>query len=329
MIKRCLLILAVLLAVTACEDPRFTPAFRVWVLFPAEGLGDRSFSDDIYAAVEQARLETPFSVSYIIPGSVSDGGAWLHDLVRTEEAIGEPGLIIIAGNQYTRAVDELNGETGRHALLLLEGLAQPAEQVASVFFHTYAPSWLAGFLSASLVEQCRASLIQGFDGEFMEEYRAGFIQGVEDAGGTFHETYSLADDFSGFEKQDSAFHLTRSILMHTDLIFGLASGANLGIVNAARNYSEPRFVAGVWSDQSWMGLQVVTGSVFNRFDHDISQYISEFAKGRFESGSFHRSMHDQAAVFRINPLVLPESSLTDELIDQALQKETAWLAEKH
>ncbi len=305
------------------ESLLFEPSYSLYVLLPTQGFGDRSFVDDIYEGVETAALEVNFEVHYIVPETVEEGGVWLSNFISSNT---EPALIIAAGNQYTDAVNALQGQLNGHKIVLFEGIADEYEGVASIFFHTYAPSYIAGYMSAALVENCRATTISGLDAPFLTEYTKGFEQGVIDAGGSIDGHYFLCNGLEGFEMPDSAYTLTQKLLPEYNLIYGLASGSNFGIVNAARNYPEQRYVVGVWSDQSWMGLSVVTGSVINLFGEKIIDYTKAFQNGKFISGSFYSSMEDNSTTFLPNENVMgPDSKIPEDLRRTAIQKENSYL----
>lgn len=317
------LLLAIFL--TACNKDStfdiFDPDFEVFVLLPSEGLGDRSFADVIYEGVETTSEDFNFSINYIIPESLMKGEEWISNIPQLKGDLNIPPLIIVAGSQFIAAVDRLSGDYGESKVLLLGGNTTEYEGLASVIYRTYAASYIGGYLSAQKITNCRAISIAGFDATFLTEYQQGFEQGVIDAGGTINETVFLSSGLSGFEIPDTAYILTNSLLPDNDLIFALSSGSNLGIINAARNFSEQRYVIGTDADQSWMGLTVVTGSVVKLFGLDIYNYIDEFSQGSFESGNFIRSMKDRESAFLINNLVLGNIEIPEDLLKTAIEKE--------
>lgn len=302
------------------NDSGFHPLFQVKVLFPSQGLGDRSFVDDVYEAVELAAQDFSFEVEYIVPPTIEEGATWLKDYVQSTN---EASFIIAVGNQFAPAVDSLKGHFNGHKLLLIEGIAKEYDGLASILYYTYAPSYIAGYMSAKLTQNCRATSISGFNAPFLTQFIEGYEEGVRDAGGTVANRYYLADDFSGFEMPDSAYRLTKQILTNNDLIFGLATGSNFGIINAIRESSEQKYAIGINSDQSWMGYHVVTGSVINDFRNIIRDYIGQYQLGTFNSGSFYLSMEGQYTEFRLNSLVLNQEP-DQNLVNIAIEKEKAW-----
>jgi basic membrane lipoprotein Med (substrate-binding protein (PBP1-ABC) superfamily) len=120
---------------------------------------------------------------------------------------------------------------------------------------------------------------------------------------------------------DSAYQITKTLLATNDVVFALSTGSNSGIINAARNYTEQRYVVGVDTDQSWMGLNVVTGSVVKLFGADIYEYIELFSKGNFNDGHFIRSMEDGKTEFLMNDIVMGGMKIPQELIKIAVDKE--------
>ena len=306
----------------------FLPDFEVFVVLPAEGLGDRSFVDAIYEGVESAKKDFDFSVSYLIPESLSEGEQWIEQIPILTGSMNQEALIIVAGSQFKESIDQLDGNVGKHKILFLGGIALEDEHIASVVYKTYAASYIGAYLSAQLVPDCRARVVAGFDASFLKEYQAGFQQGVLDAGGSVDSPLFVSDGFSGFEMPDSAYQLTQTILPDNNLILALSAGSNFGIINAARNYPEQRYVIGVDADQSWMGLKVVTGSIVKLFSQDIRDYIEDFSKGTFIPGSFYRSMEEGKAAFIMNKEVMAGKKVSTTLLNLAIEKEKAYWENK-
>lgn len=326
--KAYLILLLVFLS-TACSKEFIIESceseFEVFVLLPAEGLGDRSFVDIVYEGVETAFVDFNFRVNYIIPEDLEEADVWIKNLPNLEGSSGLNTLVIIAGNQYENSFKALNGHFGSHKTLFINGSFDEIEGLASTTYRTYAPSYIGGYLSAQLKPNCRAMVVAGFDAPFYMDFEQGFKQGVIDAGGSIHESAYISDDFSGFAMADSAYRLTEKLLPENDLIFALACGSNMGIINAARNYSEQRYVIGLDSDQSWMGMNVVSGSVMTLLGVDIYDYIQQFSLGNFESGNFVRTMEDGATSFFINEIVMGGGGIPENLIQIAIQKEKQYL----
>ncbi len=323
------IILLIIFLSTACSKEiiveSFEPEFEVFVLLPVEGIGDRSFVDIVYEGVETAYLDYNFRVNYIIPDDLDEADRWIHALADLEGTNGLNTLVIIAGNQYEDSFKALNGQFGSHKILFINGRFEEMEGLASTTYITYAPSYIGGYLSAQLKPNCRAMVIAGFEAPFYVDFEQGFKQGVIDAGGSIHESAYISDDFSGFAMADSAYRLTETLLPENDLIFALACGSNMGIINAARNYAEQRYVIGLDSDQSWMGMNVVSGSVMTLLGIDIYDYIQAFSLGNFESGNFERTMEDGATSFLINEIVMGGGGIPESLIKTAIQKEKEYL----
>ena len=327
--QKAYLILILIFLSTACSKETiiesFEAEFEVFVLLPVEGIGDRSFVDVVYEGVETAFLDYNFRVNYIIPEDLEIADEWIKDLPNLESSLGLNTLVIIAGAQYVDSFNSLNANFGSHKILFINGNLNVTEGLASLSYRTYAPSYIGGYLSAQLKSNCRAMVIAGFDAPFYVDFEQGFKQGVIDAGGTLHESAYISDDFSGFAMADSAYRLTEKLLPDNDLIFALACGSNMGIINAARNYQEQRYVIGLDSDQSWMGMNVVSGSVMTLLGVDIYDYIQAFSFGDFESGNFERTMEDGASSFLINEIVMGGGGIPESLIEIAIQKEKEYL----
>jgi basic membrane lipoprotein Med (substrate-binding protein (PBP1-ABC) superfamily) len=310
------------------DNEFFSPDFEVFVLLPAEGLGDRSFVDNIYAAIEEVKLNTNIKVNYIIPESLEKGEAWVNQMHLLKSDIRPDCLIIIAGSQYTTAIDALNGQFGSHSVLFFEGTAREQPNLAQIGNHTYAPSYIAGYLSALKSDTCKAIVLAGFDAPFLAEYIDGFHEGIIDAGGSYSPPAFVSTGFSGFEMPDSAYQIALGLLESHQLIFALATGSNQGIINAAREYVSQRYVVGVDADQSWMGYNVVTGSIIKLYLPDVEHYIEQFRKGSFKSGNFTKTQAEGRTSFLLNPLVMKTTAIPESLLQTAIQKEAIYLINK-
>jgi len=326
--KAYLIVLLIFLSTACSKEPiidSYEPEFEVFVLLPAEGIGDRSFVDIVYEGVETAFVDFNFRVNYIVPEDIDEAESWINALADLEGTNGLNTLVIIAGNQYVDSFNSLNGNFASHKILFINGRFDEMEGLASMTYRTYASSYIGGYLSAQLKANCRAMVIAGFEAPFYVDFEEGFKQGVIDAGGSIHESAYISTDFSGFAMLDSAYRLTQKCLPENDLIFALACGSNMGIINAARNYSEQRYVIGLDSDQSWMGLNVVSGSVMTLLGIDIYDYIQAFSQGNFESGNFERTMEDGSSSFFINEIVMGGAGIPESLRQIAIQKEKEYL----
>lgn len=319
----------IIVAASACNKDdelyNFVPEFEVFVLFPTEGIGDRSFVDGVYEGIEKTTQHFNFKVNYIIPDSLEAGNHWISRIPELESDVAPEALIIVVGSQYTGAIENLNGNFGKHFVFGLETTAGEQAKLAQVTFHTYAPSYISGYISAKMAAPCKALVVAGFDAPFLTEYIEGFNQGVADAGGTVSPPEFVSSGFSGFEMPDSAYRLTNKLLPEHNLLFALSSGSNQGIINAARNYPEQRYVVGVDADQSWMGLTVVTGSVIKLFDLVVLDNIGQFSGGNFISGNVVRTMEDGSTTFLMNDEVLGDAAVQEELIKTAIEKEIEYL----
>jgi basic membrane lipoprotein Med (substrate-binding protein (PBP1-ABC) superfamily) len=307
------------------ESDLFIPDFEVYAVLPNQGLGDRSFADVVYEGIETAKNDFSFSVKYIIPESLTEGEKWIAGIPELQGKLDHQILVIIAGSQFVDAINKLSGNFGKSNVLLLGASASESAGLASVSYRSYAASYIGGYISAGLVPGCRATVVEAFDAPFLKDFEAGFGQGVTDAGGTVNSPSFVSTGFDGFAMPDSAYSLTQTLLPGNDLIFALAAGSNFGIVNAARDYGQQRYVIGVDGDQSWMGLSVVTGSVVILYGLEIREYISKFSKGSFASGSFTMTMEDEKVGFLMNKTVLDGITIPESLINRAIEKEKAFL----
>lgn len=310
-----------MLASACSQFEEFEPEFDVYVLLPAEGLGDRSFADRVYEGTEFAISNSTARVSYIIPESFDDAQNWIRDIPNLQTYTSKPALIIIAGAQFGSTIEEMNAQFDPHKVVFFGQSDVAHSSLAVLDFRTYAPSYIGGYLSAQLKPGARSVIIAGMDVDFLRDYEKGFTQGVIDAGGIIDDPVYLSTSLTGFEMPDSAYIITTALLDQYDLVFALSAGSNFGIINACRDYPEQRYAVGIDADQSWMGKTVVTGSVTKDFGTILQQYIDDFSKGLFNDGNFMENYDSGSTDFLTNPHLLNEKSKTQELINIAIEKE--------
>jgi len=302
------------------EGPGNDP-FELYVLYPLAGLGDRSFSDNVYEGVVRSGLSVNFNKTEAMADDIDQAkeiySAWIED-----EAP-EPELIIAVSSEFDVVVNQSPCDFNNRKLLFLDYELEPCEHTRNIIYKTYAPSFLAGVAAMEVSASKKASVLAGMDIDPVNEFVRGFIAGVEYAGGEVVETRYISETFEGFWSADIAKEMSDEMYETVDVIFPVAGGSNLGVFEAAKE-AEGRYTFGIDSDQSFWGVTVILGSVVKYLDRSVEEAIISFADSTFETGVFHMGMEDGKTGFVINEQFAEQlNPVVEEAYTKAIAAEQA------
>jgi basic membrane protein A len=260
------------------------------------GVGDLSFVDEVFKGLNLASLQCDFYREVLEPETheeaVEEFEDWLTQTQRLERV-----LIITIGSEYIDMVEERTCLfNGRKILHLDQNLAD-CDDLKSVTFRTYAASFLAGVAAMEVSDNKTAAALGGMDLPPVNEFMYGFQAGVEYAGGTITFFDYIAEDFSGFNDPDKAKQLAEQIYADADVIIPVAGGSSIGVIDAAKEYPEPRYTIGVDTDQSFLGIQVVIGSVTKNLMNATATTIIDLAHDEFLSDPVNIGMKEDGSDF--------------------------------
>jgi basic membrane protein A len=204
-------------------------------------------------------------------------------------------LIITIGSEFIGMVEDRTCLfNGRRILHLDQNLAD-CDGLKSVTFRTYAPSFLAGVAAMQVSTNKTAAALGGMDLPPVNEFMYGFKAGVEYAGGTVTYFDYIAEDFSGFNDPEKAKQLADQIYEDADVIIPVAGGSSVGVIDAAKEAG--LYTIGVDTDQSFLGIQVVIGSVTKNLMKTTSTTIIDLSHNEFLSGPVNTGMEEGGSDF--------------------------------
>jgi basic membrane protein A len=250
----------------------------VQVLYPAAGLGDRSYADSVYAGLIEASRDTELQVTSANPANELAASQTL--LAWTESPPEGAGLIIAVGGDRTGAIDDLNCEFGGWEVLLLDGLAQDCPGLESHLYDVFPASFLAGVAAMAVSTKGRAAILGGRSDPVVDRFVRGFAAGVDWAGGEITEIRYLSEGVDGFSNPEAARAAAEELYQDADVVFPVAGGSGLGVFSAAEA-SPGRYTFGVDVDQSLLAPGVVVGSVVKHLYPTVADAIRRAAAGTF------------------------------------------------
>lgn len=272
---------------------------RVYVLYSGSGKGDRAFNDVAYEGLLRARQTMNFSQFEIVPANSRDAAEILISLANTPQP--RPEMLVTIGFEYTDALRARRCDLGGRLVLHMDDALPDCPNARSVTYRTYEPSFLAGVAAMAASPRKTAAAIGGMQLAPVEEFIRGFEAGVHYAGGRSLDARYLADSPAGFADAAGALQLARQLFEEADVIFGVAGGSNLGVFEAAKE-GDGRYALGVDADQTYLGEQIIVGSVVKRLDRTIQEGIAQAATGTFQAGQITAGMAEGGTDFVVNPL---------------------------
>ncbi len=283
------------LIILSCQ-PEPQSDIHVNILYPVGGKGDRSFADSAYKGLVRASLEVDFTKTEAAPETLEEArnffNGWISEPVKGKE------LIIIIGQTYSFMLEEAEcGFNGRHVLFLDMNLPE-CNDLQSVNYETFAPSFLAGVAAMAVSSSKKAAVMEGMAIETVNQFTRGFIAGVEYAGGNVTEVVVLSDNETGFDNIDKAKREADRLFQNCDVIFPVAGASGAGVIEAAKD--KGGYAIGVDTDQRDMGIMVVIGSVIKCLGQTVYDVICDLSKGVFEEGRIKTGLEERGTDFIIN-----------------------------
>jgi len=311
------------LAVVGCggEDEGGDADISVGLVTDTGGVNDRGFNEFSIAGLDQAAdelgVETRVYVSateddYLpnLTAAAEDG----HDLVIGVGFLLAPSTIQIATefpDTSFAGVDHFYGgegceEAGTCELPNTLGMQYPSEE----------PGYLAGIVAALTTESKTVSTVGGIKIPPVDNWIAGFQQGVADTDSTVQTLNAYSQDFVDQAKcKEIALD---QISQGADIVFQVAGDCGLGAIDGA--CEEGKFAIGVDADQSAQGDCVIT-SALKPLQASVFGVIESFVDGTFMGGqNTFFGIADLPDAELLTPLADTVPAEAQDAVDEATEK---------
>jgi basic membrane protein A and related proteins len=280
----------------SCGDFGFT----VHVLYGEQGRGDKGINDAAFRSVLEGRDLLDATLVQWTPKDRDDAGYMLTSVL--SDPLRSPNeLIILMTDTYDDLVLQVECQFRDRKVLHLEGAETNCSKVLSVNYRMYAPGFLAGVAAVNASATKTIAVIGGGLTSDVKDAAAGFIDGVEEAGGTAIATY-LSPSANGFNNYDEGFRVADELYAEdeVDVIFVAAGATSLGVLEAAKKKND-RYVIGFDYDLSSMGENVVLGSVVKNLNFKLIDTMTTTDGGSFNGGHEVVGLRDDSVAFVVNP----------------------------
>ena len=298
------------LLIVACDDEKSPHHLIVKIIYSPDGQGDRSFNDSAYGGLLEYKIKYNFDMVEYTPQTIEDAELKFNEWINASLSKNTEELIIILGSLYDDFINKENCDFGLRKVLNLDSFPNECPNLVSIRYEVFTPSFLAGVASMVVSKNKKAAIIAGMEMEAVEEFIKGYKAGVIYAGGEVTETVYLSKTADGFNMPDEAKVKAKQMFEDVDVIFPVAGGSSLGVVDAAKELDKDRslndeetekFTIGVDSDQSIRGTEVVIGSVLKRLDNSVKNVIKNLLNKEFVSGNYVYGFEENYTEFYINP----------------------------
>jgi basic membrane protein A len=299
--------------------------FSIGLVSDTGGVNDRGFNQFSIAGLDQAAEELGVDTQVYVSNSEDDYLPNLtaaaedgHDLVIGVGFLLGPSIIQVAkeypDTQFA-GVDNFFGEAGSgdgcdEAGTCVEpntvGMLYPSEEAG----------YLAGIVAALTTQSKTVSTVGGIKIPPVDNWIAGFQQGVKDTDPSVKTLNAYSQDFVDQAKcKEIALD---QISQGSDVVFQVAGDCGLGAIDAA--CEQGKWAIGVDADQSAQGDCVIT-SALKPLQESVFQVIKSFTEGTFEGGQnlfFGIQEYPDAAL--LAPLSDDVPDGVQEAVDEAIEK---------
>lgn len=272
-------------ALMACSDddtqgnsPDDTP--MLVVVYPIDGLGDRSYVDHIYRGVEKAALEQGLKVQHLMPYTYEEGTTYIETMMKPGAEETSRHLYIVTEPSYEELVTRLAsqfGENDRRQLLFLE-TRKEIPHIHTLYVPFYGVNFAAGRLARQMDDVNRVALFCANNQlAILTEAARGFTDGFEAGDGQSLDTYYMDEGYQGFAMADKLYQEAYRINEHFDMVVPLCGGSAQGLFRYNREYPSTSFyTVGIDSDMSIYSDRVPFSCVKHMDEvirHSVAQWL--------------------------------------------------------
>ncbi|GKU82536.1 BMP family protein [Niallia sp. NCCP-28] len=264
-------------------------AFKVAMVTDVGGVDDKSFNQSAWEGLQAFGktngLEKGNGIDYLQSQSDSDYATNLNSLVRQKN-----NLVFGIGFMMQAAVQEIaEQQTDAHFAIVDSVIDLP--NVASITFKEQEASFLAGVAAGKATKSNKIGFIGGVEGEVIDRFEAGFVDGVKAANPKAKVDVQYA---GAFDKPEIGKTIASKMYSSgADIVFHAAGGTGAGLFTEARELKEKNsdkyiWAIGVDSDQTNEGVvgehNIVLTSALKGVSTAVQDVSNKAKDGKFPGG---------------------------------------------
>lgn len=311
-----MILLISILILTACQDTESKDSdMKIGLVIGITGIDDKSFNQSSWEGITRFAKEENLSsdnYKYTLSYTQDDFAINLSDF-----ADKKMDLTIAPGFYFRNAVQTVAEKYPKQKFLIVDTtIDKQLDNVKSITFATNEGSFLAGIIAANKAKEIDSNtigFIGGVDIPEIQNFEAGFIQGIKEIDPNLNIKVKYANDFDSPIKGKKI-----ASTMYDDgvkIIFNVAGSTGNGIIEEAVNRNkngEEVWVIGVDKDQYNDGIYAenkscILTSMMKRLDNAIYDTLKELKSDSFSGKHIVYSLKNEGiSLPKVNPNVNEE-----------------------
>ena len=249
---------------------------RIGMVTDVGGINDASFNQSAWEGLQELASAAGCTVDYI--DSEESG-----DFATNFETLAEDGYQLIWGIGYSCA-DAMLAAAEKypdvHFAVIDNAFEATPANVTGVTFHAEQPSFLVGYIAASVSESGKIGFVGGVSSELIDAFQYGYQAGAAYADRESGKTTEVLVSYAGsWGEPNTGLRLANEMYNQgCDIIYHAAGGTGVGVINAAK--ARGRYAIGVDRDQAYLAPNNVLTSALKKVNAAIFQVSRDFIEGR-------------------------------------------------
>ncbi|MCC8119112.1 MAG: BMP family ABC transporter substrate-binding protein [Bacteroidales bacterium] len=272
----------------SCSDSNSVESVQdgkvIIVMFSPNGLGDRSYSDQLLSGVQRFYsqwADKGVSVLSYNPGDITEAESIFSDWLNMD--IGKPSLFAFASSDYVDMANKyLAGTDGPgpdKTVLLYEDTNPNGLPLNSFFISMYGAAYLAGVNAAVCSEKGALVMLGSGTAAPVLSGCYGFVDGWHALRDDDPTVLALANDWSGYSMASDVYKWMYDWADEYDFLFPVAGGSSQGVYRYLREFPGQMWTTGMDIDQSDY-CDAIIGSVVKNIDVMTVDCFTAWVEGR-------------------------------------------------
>jgi basic membrane protein A len=251
-------------------------------------LGDKGFFDSAQAGVQKAVKELGITSKTIEGGNNSaDWASGLEAIVASKKY----NVIVVGTNQMSDIVKELAGRYPDEKFIFFDDVIKDVPNIYSMLYSQSEGSFLVGAFAALVTTSTELKgtnpdkmigFVGGMDIPIINDFKAGYEQGAQYVDKDVKVVASYVGDFANAPK-GKELALAQINTQKTDILFNVAGGAGLGLLEAANEKGV--YSIGVDANQNPLYPGSVLTSMLKNVDQSVFRAFELLKKGELKFGT--------------------------------------------
>jgi basic membrane protein A len=258
---------------------------KIGLVTDATGLGDKSFNDEAYAALQEAQRRLHVQIDVLESNSSSD---YFSNL--TLMATKDTDETIAIGLDMVKDVTSVSRRWPKRSFAIIDGIVN-IPNVTSVTFREQDGAFLAGALAAMVTKTKTIGFLGGIDTPQLRKVEAGFAAGARQG----DPAVKVLDSYIGsnFDVDGGKRAARELFAKHADIVFVAAGKAGLGAFDEVKSHAGT-YVIGAETDQDALAPGKVLTSMVKRISVAVMRICEDTVSQKPLSGRLDLGLEDGA-----------------------------------